>query len=160
MNVTLDYFEDLIEQEVRDGTPRHRIVFFGFSQGGSIVTLFLQTRRIAAELPAVISFSGFPATALQTIVRMQKEQGLVERWSKNTKMFLLHGAQDAFVSDRLYRAWKKQLEGFAAKGQGIASIEGRVVEGVRHSIRDTVWIPTREILELVVPYEEQRPLKL
>jgi predicted esterase len=60
MKVTMDYFETLIKSEIAAGTPVRGIVFVGYSQGATILMLFLVTRRVAAELCAVISYAGFP----------------------------------------------------------------------------------------------------
>ncbi|KAG0646790.1 hypothetical protein D0Z07_6106 [Hyphodiscus hymeniophilus] len=67
MDVTLDYFETLVRSEVENGTPANRIVFLGDSQGAGMVVLFLQTRRLAADLGAIISYAGFHPTDLQTV---------------------------------------------------------------------------------------------
>jgi predicted esterase len=159
INVTMDYFESLIESEIACGTPARRIVFMGYSQGAAILTLFLLTRRLAAELGAVISFAGFPTTPMQSISRMQEENGLVERWSKETKLFMLHGERDTFVPLVIFKAWLARLEIFRDHGQGIASIEWRLMEGTRHSISAALWPYVREMLERVFT-EPKTPFKI
>jgi predicted esterase len=157
MNVTMDYFESLIKLEIATGTPAKRIVFVGYSQGATILTLFLLTRRLAAELGAVISYAGFPPTPMQSISRMQDENGLIDGWSKETKLFMLHGAQDAFVPFVVFQEWLKRIEGFRDRGRGIASLEWRLIDGMRHSMSAILWPYVREILEKVVLLTESKP---
>lgn len=156
MNVTMDYFEELIESEMASGTPARRIVFMGDSQGASILTLFALTRALASELGAVISYAGFPATPLQSVFRMQQENGLEGRWAKELKFFLLHGKNDIFVPPEVFRGWRILLEGFKDCGQGIAYLEWQIVDGMKHSLIATLWPHVRNILHDVVP-EVGRP---
>jgi len=156
MEVTMDYFESLIKSEIADGTPARRIVFMGYSQGATILTLFLLTRRLAAELGAVISYAGFPPTPMQSISRMQAENGLIEGWSKETKLFILHGERDTFVPFVIFKEWLMRLERFRDRGQGVASIEWRLIGGARHSISAGLWPYIRDILEaVIVPLAKQ-----
>jgi predicted esterase len=120
MNVTIDYFEPLIKLEIPASTPAKRIVFVGYSQGATILTLFLLTRRLAAELGAVISYGRLPPTLMHSISRMQDENGFIDGWSKETKLFMLHGTQDAFVPFVVFQEWLKRIEVFQGCGQGIA----------------------------------------
>ncbi|KAF4632444.1 hypothetical protein G7Y89_g5687 [Cudoniella acicularis] len=119
MNLSLDYFEDLIRTEVANGTPTNRIVFLGDSQGASILTLFILTRGLASELGAIISYAGFSATPLQSVIRMQQENSLEGSWSKQTKFFLLHGKNDVFVPQEILRVWRRLLESFKDRGQAM-----------------------------------------
>jgi predicted esterase len=50
MNLNLDYFESLIKSEIAGGTPAKGITFVGYSQGATILTLFIVTRKLAADL--------------------------------------------------------------------------------------------------------------
>lgn len=155
MNVTMDYFEELIESEMASGTPARRIVFMGDSQGASILTLFVLTRALASELGAVISYAGFPATPLQSVFRMQRENGLEGRWAKELRLFLLHGKDDVFVPLEVFRAWRTLLESFKDRGQGIAYLEWQIVDGMKHSLVAALWPPVQNILQDVVPNIER-----
>lgn len=151
MNVTLDYFEELIRAEVANGTAIGRIVLMGYSQGGSMAVLFLQTRRIAADLGAVISFSGFHATDLQSVFKMQRGHGLSGRWCKKTGLYMMHGGSDTFIPMEMFRSWVEQLEGFRDRGEGIASVDSTIIDGVRHSLHVRMWPHIKNVLETVIP---------
>lgn len=157
MEVSLDYLESLIKSEVANGTPANRIVIFGDSQGASLAGLFLLTRRIAADLGAVITYAGFSALDLQSILRMQREHGLEGRWSKDTTLFMLHGNSDVFAPLEIGQAWRNQLQGFRNRSQGIARMEWKVLNGIRHALIDRVWPHVREILVRAVPAGAQKP---
>jgi predicted esterase len=157
MEVTLDYFESLVKSEIEMGTPASRIVFFGESQGAGLVVLFLLTRRLAADLGATISYAGFNPTDLQTVLRMQRDHGMEGKWGKESILFMLHGKEDPLVPLEISRAWRDQLEGFRDRGQGIARIEWKLLEGVRHGLTSKVWPLVREILENTVPVGDQKP---
>ena len=151
IKVSMDYVESLIREEMATGTPAKRVVLMGYSQGATVAALFLLTRKLGAELGAVISFAGFAPTPMASVPRIQKENGLEGRWSKETSLFLLHGSKDAFIPVEIYYAWRARLEGLMRRGQGIARVEGIVIEGVDHWPIEGIWPETRRILEMVVP---------
>lgn len=154
MNVSLDYFESLVEEEVLLGTPANRIVFMGDSQGATILSLFILTRKMAANLAAVIAYAGFPPTPMKSIYRMQRENGLEGPWSKETTFFMLHGKDDVFVPLPIFHEWRSRLEDFQSAGQGIAKMEWKLVDGMRHTLITVLWPHIRRILETVVPQVE------
>lgn len=160
MKVTMDYVEDLIRNEVKLGTPLKRIVLMGYSQGATIAVLFLLTRKLGAELGAVISFAGFAPTPMTSVARMQKENGLESRWSKETALFLLHGNQDKHIPVEIYYAWLARLEGLMERGQGPARIEGTVIEGMDHFPIVELWPEASMILRKVVPTLQKPSSKL
>jgi hypothetical protein len=94
-----------------------------------MAVLFLLTRKIAAELGAVISFSEFHATSLEKVVGMQCEQGLSGRWSKETRPFVMQGGDDVFVTREVFRSWVRQLEGFRIRGKGIGGLRRGLLMG-------------------------------
>lgn len=151
MAVSMDYFEQLIRDEVAAGTPINRIVLMGYSQGGGLVTLFLLTRKLASELGGVISHAGFSVTPMKSIYRMQRENGLEGSWSKSTRFFMLHGEEDAFVPRGIFEIWNSRLEGFRDRGNGIAEMEWKLVEKTRHAITAQVWHHVIGILKEIVP---------
>jgi predicted esterase len=150
MNLNLDYFESLIESEIAGGTPAKRIIFAGYSQGATILTLFIVTRKLAADLGAIISIAGFPPVPMQSISRMQQENGLFGPWSKYTRFFMLHGRNDVFIPLEIFFEWRKRIEGFRDRGQGIANVEWKLVDGMKHAMAAGLWPHIREILEGVV----------
>ena len=151
MEVSLDYFESLVRSEIEMGTPASRIVFFGESQGAGLVVLFLLTRKLAANLGPAISYAGFNPTDLQTVLRLQRDHGMEGKWGLEKMLYMLHGKEDPLVHLEISRAWRDQLEGFRERGQGIARIEWKVLDGVRHGLTSKVWPHVREILEDAVP---------
>jgi predicted esterase len=160
MEVSLDYLQSLVQLEIENGTAAARIVLMGDSQGAGMVVLFLLTRRLAAELGAVISYAGFNPTDLQTVRRMQREHGMQGKWSRDTILFMLHGKNDTFVPVEIAQAWREQLQTFRERDQGIARIEWKLLDDVRHSLTSKVWPHIREILGRVVPAENQPLHKL
>jgi len=156
MKVTLDYFESLIEAEMAMGVPAKRIIFFGYSQGGAIAVLFLLTRRLAANLGGIITCCGFPAVPIPSVIKMQRENGLIQPWSKETRLYVLHGKKDFFVPMEVFRVWIARLEEFKERGHGIATVESIIVDGMGHALRDVLWPHVREILERTVPLTDQR----
>jgi predicted esterase len=157
MNLNLDYFESLIESEIAGGTPAKRIIFVGYSQGATILTLFIVTRKLAADLGAIISIAGFPPVPMQSISRMQQENGLFGPWSKETYFFMLHGRNDVFIPLEIFFEWRKRIEGFRDRGQGIANVEWKLVDGMKHAMATGVWPHVREILEEAVPVTDPKP---
>ena len=160
MEASMDYFESLIKSEIANGRPVGRIVFMGWSQGSSIIVLFLLARRLAADLGAVISYAGFPAMDLQSLLRMQRKQGLEDRWSKETTLFLLLGRNDVFVTLEIAEAWRDQLQEFRDRGQGIARLEWKLIDDAQHAISDRIWPHVREVLERTVPTRRKLLAKL
>ncbi|TEY82422.1 hypothetical protein BOTCAL_0029g00090 [Botryotinia calthae] len=154
IEVSLDYFEYLIDTEVTMGTPANRIVFMGDSQGASILYLFLLTRRKAADLAAVITWAGFSATPLETIAQMQERNGLSESWAKKTRLYMLHGMEDVFVPLSRSKALAAVLDQYRARGQGFATLEWVVLDGLRHSLVEHVWPNVRQILECLLTEKE------
>ncbi|QSZ32437.1 hypothetical protein DSL72_002011 [Monilinia vaccinii-corymbosi] len=147
IEVSLDYFELLIDSELAMGTPANRIIFMGDSLGSSILFLFLLTRRRAAALGAVISWAGFSATSLETVAQMQENNGLSHRWAKKTRLYMLHGKDDIFVPLSRSRALADALEVYRSRGQGFATLQWEIVDGARHSLVEPVWPHVRRILE-------------
>jgi predicted esterase len=160
METTMDYFESLIKSEIANGTPARRIVFMGFSQGSSILVLFLLTRRLAADLGAVISYAGFPALDLKSVLRMQREKGLEGRWSKETTLFLMLGRNDIFVTLEIAQAWRDQLQGLCDRGQGIATLEWKLIDEAQHAVSDHIWPHVRGVLERTIPTRGKPLVKL
>jgi len=159
MAVSLDYFESLIESEIANGTRANRIVFLGYSQGASILLLLALTRRIAADLGAIISFAGFSAVPLETYEMLQEQNGLRDAW--NTKLFMLQGKQDKFAPLLNFHALVDVLHGFCQRSRGVASVESKVIDGLRHAPTNVLWPHVRHILEEVLPgLEEKQSLKL
>jgi len=157
MTVSMDYLEELIRTEVANGVPASRIVLMGYSQGAAILTLFILTRRLAADIGTIISYSGIPSAPMQSIARMQKENGLVGRWSKGTKLFMLHGQLDVFMPLPIFHKLRRRLEGFRDHGQGITSLEWELLEGMPHPISEPLWPIVRQILEERVALVEMKP---
>jgi predicted esterase len=146
MNVSMDYIEELIRIEVSDGVPISRIVLMGYSQGAALLSLFILTRKIAANIGIMISCSGIPPAPMQSIARMQRENGLAGRWSKETSYFMLHGQDDVFMPLAVFHEWRRRLKGCKERGQGIANLEWELLE-MRHSISERLWPSIRRILE-------------
>ncbi|KAI9642568.1 hypothetical protein NHQ30_009373 [Ciborinia camelliae] len=149
IEVSLDYFESLIDAEIATGTPANRIIFMGDSQGASILYLFLLTRRRAADLGAIITWAGFSATSLETISQMQERNRLSESdgWAKDTRLYMLHGKEDAFVPLSRSQALVTALESYRVRGRGFATLEWMAVDGLRHSLVEPVWPYVRRILK-------------
>lgn len=154
IEVSLDYFEQLIDTEVAMGTPANRIVFMGDSQGASILYLFLLTRRKAADLAAIITWAGFSATPLETIAQMQEKNGLSGSWAKKTRLYMLHGKEDVFVPLSRSEALAGALERYRARGQGFTTLEWLVLDDLRHSLVEPVWPYVRKILERLLTETE------
>ncbi|ATZ50590.1 hypothetical protein BCIN_06g00870 [Botrytis cinerea B05.10] len=154
IEVSLDYFEHLIDIEVATGTPANRIVFMGDSQGASILYLFLLTRKKAADVAAIITWAGFSATPLETIAQMREKNGLSESWAKKTRLYMLHGREDVFVPLSRSKALATVLDQYRARGQGFATLEWVVLDGLRHSLVEPVWPNVRQILEHLLTEKE------
>jgi predicted esterase len=156
MNLNLDYFESLIKSEVAGGTLAKKITFVGYSQGATILTLFIVTRKLPADLGAIISIAGFPPVPMQSISRTQQEKGLFGPSSKATRFFMLHGRNDVFVLMEVFFEWRRRIEGFRDRGQGIANVEWKLVDGMKHAVVAVLWPHVREILEGVVPLTDPK----
>lgn len=157
MNVSMDYIEELIQAEVSNGVPPSRIVLMGYSQGGAILSLFIATRKMAADIGTIITFAGIPVAPMQSIARMQRENGLAGRWSKSTRYFMLHGQEDIFMPLAVFHELRRRLEGFKESGQGIARLEWEVLEGMSHSMSERLWPNIRRILEKRVAVPDVKP---
>jgi hypothetical protein len=77
-------------------------------------------------------------------------------WSKETTLFMLHGQNDVFVPLEQFVCWKRHLGGFQDLGQGIGSIEWKLIDGVRHALTDPVWSHVRDTREKVIPTQSQK----
>jgi len=155
VKITLDYFEELVEGEMRMGTPAERIVFVGYSQGAGLVVLFTLTRALGRKLGGLALISGFGATTEKEVMGMIGESGLgtVEE-GKGVPVLMEHGKRDKFVAGHFFWEWKEILERNRGRGEGIGSIETVMVEGLGHAWRESVYPDLREWLERRIPRDE------
>lgn len=93
--------EDLVEKEIAHGTPSHRILLAGFSQGG-VIALHLGT-RFSKPLAGILALSTY----------MSEPEKLAEQANpanKETQIMCAHGQQDEVVPMFLGNAAYKVLK--------------------------------------------------
>lgn len=60
---------------------------------------------------------------------------------------MLHGQEDVFMPLAVFLEWRRRLDGFKEHGQGIASLEWELLDGMRHAISERLWPSIRGIIE-------------
>ncbi|KAF7885925.1 uncharacterized protein EAF02_004434 [Botrytis sinoallii] len=75
----------------------------------------------------------------------RRKKGLSESWTKNTRLYMLHGKEDVFVPLSRSEALAAALERYRARGQGFATLEWSVLDDLRHSFVERVWPCVRKI---------------
>ena len=99
--------DDLVEEEIKSGTPPERILVGGFSQGCAVSLVWGLTGRMRNKVGGVVCLSGyFPLSG--RIDALRKEQAL-EDAEKAKKWFYVHGTMDMLVPARLFTHGKEEL---------------------------------------------------
>lgn len=87
LKTSRQFLEDLIQKEVADGIPYHRIFLAGFSQGCAIS--LLTATRLAQPIAGVIALSGY--------LPLLKETPVANEINRNIPIFMAHGTFDPVV---------------------------------------------------------------
>lgn len=90
----------LIQNEVMNGIPTHKIFLAGFSQG-SVMALFTGL-RYQKKLGGLISLSGFLPYSPEIALSFSDE-------NKSIPLFLAHGSQDTVIHSSLFELSKNTL---------------------------------------------------
>ncbi|KAL8292172.1 hypothetical protein RQP46_001638 [Phenoliferia psychrophenolica] len=107
MEESLATLEGLVEDEVRGGIPRERVVVGGFSQGAALA-LFLATKSKGSKLGGVIVLSGY--MPLQW--KLLKMKSAI---TDETPIFWAHGTSDNVIPYTGKEAFERMRDSGASK---------------------------------------------
>lgn len=153
---SVDMIDQLVEQEIRSGTPAERILVGGFSQGCAVSLVWGLIGRFRNKVGGMVCLSGyFPLRDKIGELRKQRpaegsteEQGesnLPEKGGK--KWFYVHGTMDMLISTKLYMQGKEELAKWVDKDD----IEEHLYPGMGHSTSAAELRDLLGFLDKVVP---------
>lgn len=107
--------DELVEQEIKSGTPPDRILVGGFSQGCAVSLVWGLTGRYRDQVAGVLCLSGYFALAdrIEQLRRERPAEQVTDPKSGekngNKKWFYVHGTKDMLVPTRLFTLGKENL---------------------------------------------------
>jgi len=142
---SVDVVDELVEQEIKNGTPPDRILIGGFSQGCAISLVWGLTGRMRNRVAGVLCLSGY-LPLRGRIADLQKERG-VEYESDKKQWFYVHGTQDMLVPLKLFIQGNEELAKWVDKDK----IDGHVYQGLGHSTNAAELRDMLAFFEKVIP---------
>ena len=143
---SVDILDQLVEQEIKDGTPPERIVVGGFSQGCAVSLVWGLTGRFRNKVAGVMCLSGY-LPLRDRIVALRKERE-ADNAEKDTKQwFYVHGTMDMLVPLKLFVQGNQDLVEWVDK----ENIDGHVYQGMGHSTNSAELRDMLAFFEKVIP---------
>ncbi|EXJ61275.1 uncharacterized protein A1O5_11832 [Cladophialophora psammophila CBS 110553] len=143
---SVDMLDQLVEQEIKNGTPSERIVVGGFSQGCAVSLVWGLTGRLKHQVAGVLCLSGY--MPLQTrIQQLRNERGIKDDDKDPKRWFYVHGTMDMLVPTRLFVQGKDEL----AKWVDKENIEEHLYQGMGHSTNSAELRDMLAFFEKVIP---------
>ena len=126
---SVDYVDQLVEEEVARGTQPNRIVIGGFSQGCAVSLVWGLLGKRKDEVAGVVALSGYLPLA-DRIEKIRQQRGIGAAEGGKTRWFLAHGSRDMLVPGRLFEKEKNDLGKFVDTKE---LMEDHLYEGMSHS---------------------------
>ena len=142
---SVDLVDQLVEQEIKDGTPPERILVGGFSQGCAVSLVWGLTGRWRTKVAGVLCLSGY-LPLRDRIADLRKEREVEEE--KDTKKWLyVHGTMDMLVPMNLFVQGNEELTKWVDED----NIDGHVYQGMGHSTNSAELRDMLAFFEKVIP---------
>ncbi|KEF52052.1 uncharacterized protein A1O9_12042 [Exophiala aquamarina CBS 119918] len=119
--------DELVEEEIKSGTPPERILVGGFSQGCAISLVWGLTGRSRNKIGGVICLSGY--LPLRDRIEALRKDTPVEDVASAKKWFYVHGTMDMLVPSKLFVQGNEELVRWVDK----EDIDGHLYPGMGHS---------------------------
>lgn len=123
---SMDYIVSLVDQQVAQGIPAHRIVVGGFSQGCALGLLIGLVSKYAGQLGGTIALAGYMPLA-DYIPDLRKELGTPETTRMPT--FLMRGTRDRLVPKQFDALPRLQELGYGDQVESHSYEIGHTVSG-------------------------------
>ncbi|KIX00129.1 uncharacterized protein Z518_10266 [Rhinocladiella mackenziei CBS 650.93] len=150
---SVDLVDQLVEQEIKSGTPAKRILVGGFSQGCAVSLVWGLAGRLRNEVGGVICLSGY-LPLRNRIEELRKERvlgdstdGADDVETDRKKWFYAHGTMDMLIPAKLYMQGKEELATWVDK----ENIEEHLYQGMGHSTNAAELRDILGFLEKVIP---------
>ena len=143
---SVDMVDQLVEQEIKDGTRPERIVVGGFSQGCAVSLVWGLTGRLRNKVAGVLCLSGyFPLR--DRIAGLRSERAVDADETESKQWFYVHGTQDMLVPMKLFVQGYQNLAKWVEKDK----IDGHVYQGMGHSTDSAELRDMLAFFEKVIP---------
>ncbi|KAK5050931.1 hypothetical protein LTR84_003490 [Exophiala bonariae] len=119
--------DDLVEQEIKSGTPPERILVGGFSQGCAISLVWGLTGRLRNKVGGVMCLSGY--LPLRDRIEALRKENPVEDAVTAKKWFYVHGTTDMLIPTKLFVQGNEELMKWVDRDD----IDGHLYPGLGHS---------------------------
>ncbi|EXJ78949.1 hypothetical protein A1O3_08449 [Capronia epimyces CBS 606.96] len=151
---SVDIVDQLVEQEIKSGTPPERILVGGFSQGCAVSLVWGLTGRLRNKIGGMVCLSGyFP---LRDRIGPLRKERLPQGSRRDAdelpvkggkKWFYVHGTMDTLVPTKLYTQGKEELAKWVDQGD----IEEHLYAGMGHATGASELRDLLGFFEKVVP---------
>jgi predicted esterase len=143
---SVDVVDQLVDQEIKAGTPADRILVGGFSQGCAVTMVWGLTGRLRNDVAGVLCLSGyFPLR--DRITELRNQRGIPADEKNTKKWFYVHGTQDMLVPLKFFIQGNEDLSKWVDR----ASIDGHVYQGLGHSTNSAELRDMLAFFENVTP---------
>jgi len=144
---SVEAVDQLVEQEIKSGTPAERILVGGFSQGCAVSLVWGLTGRFRHKVGGMVCLSGyFPLREIIEALRKETEIG-GSQGEATKKWFYVHGTMDMLVPTKLYTQGKEEL----AKLVDQEDIEEHLYPGMGHSTNSAELRDLLGFFDKVIP---------
>ena len=143
---SVDVIDQLIEQEIKSGTPPERILVGGFSQGCAVSLVWGLTGRLRNKAAGVMCLSGY-LPLRDRIAGLRKERTPGEDEKDTKQWFYVHGTMDMLVPMKLFVRGNEDLMKWVDK----ENIDGHVYQGMGHSTNSAELRDMLAFFEKVIP---------
>ncbi|EXJ96493.1 hypothetical protein A1O1_01619 [Capronia coronata CBS 617.96] len=132
---SVDLVDQLVEQEIKNGTPAERILVGGFSQGCAVSMVWGLTGRLKNKIGGMVCLSGYlplKDRIDQLIEERQPEESADEislHGKGSKKWFYVHGTMDMLIPTKLFVQAKEDLTRWVSR----EDIEEHLYPGMGHS---------------------------
>lgn len=132
---SVDLVDQLVEQELKQGTPAERILVGGFSQGCAVSLVWGLMGRFRNKVGGLVGLSGY--LPLKDRIGQLKKERLPEGTTGESdppekggkKWFYVHGTMDMLIPTRLHTQTKEELARWVDK----EDIEEHLYPGMGHT---------------------------
>ncbi|ETI28747.1 hypothetical protein G647_01198 [Cladophialophora carrionii CBS 160.54] len=143
---SVDVLDQLVEQEIENGTPPERILVGGFSQGCAVSLVWGLTGRLRNKVAGVLCLSGYlPLRDRIAELRNERAVGANEKDAK--QWFYVHGTMDMLVPLKMFIQGNEDL----IKWVDRENIDGHVYQGMGHSTNSAELRDMLAFFEKVIP---------